>query len=195
MWRRSFDFPGSHPLLWMKRLGFGVYPPDIYGQMEEGSATCFAVVQRLKPSGVRCIKIPENSALYSQCVRTPTACLEILKWPTYSTTTSQLQPLHITSSSRRSEPLCLLERIPNLRILPQPDLFLLFRVHVLHPYFPDVLFLEFPDEDWVPELACNAQIFTAAEEGVGFAAFGCGGDAIGGEVVLLAAGDGDESIR
>ena len=87
----------------------------------------------------------------------------------------------------------LLERIPNRIILADPNFLLLLRHLVLHPRLPRVLLDEFPDEAWVPELAGHAEVFAAAHQRVGFAALGGGGDAFGGEVVLFAAGDGDES--
>ena len=58
-----------------------------------------------------------------------------------------------------------------------------------------MLCLKFPDEGWIPELARYPQVFTAAEKGVRFTAFGGGGYALDGEIVLFAASDGDESIR
>ena len=46
-----------------------------------------------------------------------------------------------------------------------------------------------------PELARNAQILAAPHQCVGFAPLGRGGDAVGIEVLLLAAGDGNESTK
>lgn len=53
---------------------------------------------------------------------------------------------------------------------------------------------EFLDEAGIPELGGDAEVFAAAHEGVGFAAFGGGGDAVWVEVLLFAAGYGDESV-
>ena len=70
----------------------------------------------------------------------------------------------------------------------------LLRQRMLHHQLPRMLFHEPPYVPGVPELASDAEVFAAAHEGVGFAAFGCGGDAVGVEVALFAAGDGDESV-
>ena len=62
---------------------------------------------------------------------------------------------------------------------------------------PDLLRVrsdEGPDEARIPQLAGDAEVFAAAHQRVGFAAFGRGGDAFGAEVVHFAAGDGDESV-
>lgn len=49
------------------------------------------------------------------------------------------------------------------------------------------------DESRVPEFGRDSQVFAAAHESVGFAAFGRGGDAVGVEVLLFATGEGDEA--
>lgn len=64
---------------------------------------------------------------------------------------------------------------------------------MLDPGFARVGRLPGADPARVPQLRGNAEIFAAAHHAVGLAAFGGGGDGIGGEVWLLAAGDGDES--
>lgn len=58
-----------------------------------------------------------------------------------------------------------------------------------------VLGLELADPARIPELAGDAQVLAAPDERVGAAPLRGGGDAVGGEVVLFAAGDGDQSCR
>ena len=82
----------------------------------------------------------------------------------------------------------LLEGISHGIILPQDNLLFLLLGHVLHPDLLRHVPGKCPDEPRVPELRRNAQVFTASHEGVGFAAFGSGGDAVRVEVLLLAAG-------
>lgn len=65
---------------------------------------------------------------------------------------------------------------------------------MLHPYLLRIRSNEGADEAGIPQLAGDAEVFAAAHQGVGFAAFGGGGDAVRGEVVHFAAGDGDESV-
>ena len=50
-----------------------------------------------------------------------------------------------------------------------------------------------PNETGIPEFACDAQVLAASHQGVGFAAFGCGRDAVRVEVLLFAARYADES--
>lgn len=50
------------------------------------------------------------------------------------------------------------------------------------------------DESRVPEFGGDTQILAAAHQGVGLAAFGCGGDAIRVEIGLFATGYADETI-
>ena len=66
---------------------------------------------------------------------------------------------------------------------------------MLHPNLLRVLRYEFADKSRVPQFAGDAEVFAAAHQSVGFAAFGRGGDAFGGEVVHLAARDGYESVH
>lgn len=65
---------------------------------------------------------------------------------------------------------------------------------MLHKHLARVLRLELPDPAWVPQLARNAQILAAAHQRVGATSLRCGGDAVGGKVVLFTAGDGNEPL-
>lgn len=69
----------------------------------------------------------------------------------------------------------------------------LLRRRVLHHHLPPHLAHELLDEARVPEFRGDAQVLAAAHQGVGFAAFGRGRDAVRVEVGLFAAGDGDEA--
>lgn len=53
---------------------------------------------------------------------------------------------------------------------------------------------ELADPSRIPQFTGDAEIFAAADERVGAASFCRGRNAVGGEVVLFAAGDGDQSI-
>lgn len=101
-------------------------------------------------------------------------------------------PLPRRSSLRRGR--IKLKRVLDLIILPHPNLPPLLRLLMLNPHLLGVRRDEVPDEARIPEFAGHPEVFAAAHEGVGFAAFDGGGDAFGGEVVLFAAGDGDESV-
>jgi hypothetical protein len=57
------------------------------------------------------------------------------------------------------------------------------------------LFHVFPDESRIPEFRSNTQILAAAHKGIGLAAFGCSGNAIGVKVLLLSTCYRDESSR
>jgi len=81
----------------------------------------------------------------------------------------------------------LLERIPQLIILPHPMLPPLLRSLVLHDHLLPLLRKKAAYEPWVPQLASDAQVLAAAHQRVGFAAFSCRGDAVGVEVLLFAA--------
>jgi hypothetical protein len=87
----------------------------------------------------------------------------------------------------------LLVRIPHLivlahKVLPSP-----LSGDVLDEKLADMSLHEAADEARVPELRGDSEVFAAAHQGVGFAAFGGGRDAVGVEVLLLAAGEGDEA--
>lgn len=64
---------------------------------------------------------------------------------------------------------------------------------MLYPHLLCQLARKLADKARIPELRRNAQIFTAAHQGVGLAALGGGGDAVGVKVLLFAAGYGDEA--
>lgn len=57
------------------------------------------------------------------------------------------------------------------------------------------LFHIFADESRVPEFRSNTQILAAAHKSIGFAALGCGGNAIGVKVLLLTTSYRDKSGR
>jgi len=65
---------------------------------------------------------------------------------------------------------------------------------MLHPNLLTLVRHELADEAGIPQLRRDAQILAAAHQRVGLAALGGGGDALGVEVLLFAAGDGDKSI-
>lgn len=65
--------------------------------------------------------------------------------------------------------------------------------YVLHHHLANVGLHEAADEPGVPELGGDSQIFAAAHERIGLAAFGRGGNAVWVKVLLLAAGEGDEA--
>jgi hypothetical protein len=64
---------------------------------------------------------------------------------------------------------------------------------VLDEQLADMSLHEAADEARVPELRRDSEVLAAAHQGVGFAAFGRGRDAVGVEILLLAAGEGDEA--
>jgi hypothetical protein len=64
---------------------------------------------------------------------------------------------------------------------------------VLDEQLADMSLHEAANEARVPELRRDSEIFAAAHQGVGLAPFGRGRDAVGVEVLLLAAGEGDEA--
>jgi hypothetical protein len=65
--------------------------------------------------------------------------------------------------------------------------------YVLDHHLAHVSLHEPANESRIPELRSNSQIFTAAHERVRLAALGRGGDAVRVEVLLFAAGEGDEA--
>ena len=66
----------------------------------------------------------------------------------------------------------------------------LLRRRMLHHHLLPPLRHEPLNKPRIPEFGGNPEVFAAAHESVGFAAFGCGRDAFGVEVLLFAAGDG-----
>ena len=92
-----------------------------------------------------------------------------------------------------SERFCFLERIRDGILLPQVYLLPLLRDNVLHEHLLYVLFHKRTDESGIPKLTGDTKVLTASHQSVGFAAFDCGRDAFGGEVVLFSAGDRNKS--
>lgn len=90
--------------------------------------------------------------------------------------------------------LALLPRISHRVILAHPNLRLLLGHDMFHKDLPRVLSLELADPARIPQFAGNAQILTAPDKRVGATSLRRGGDAVGREVVLFAAGDGDQTI-
>lgn len=88
----------------------------------------------------------------------------------------------------------LLVRVSDRIVLPQIYLLPLLGNCVLYEYFLHVVSNELPSEPWIPELAGNAEIFAAASESCGFAAFDCRGNTFWGEEVLFTASDGHQSV-
>jgi hypothetical protein len=65
--------------------------------------------------------------------------------------------------------------------------------NMLHHQLAHVSLHEAANEPGIPELRSNSQVFAAAHQRVGLAALGRGGDAVRVEVLLFAAGEGDET--
>ena len=108
---------------------------------------------------------------------------------------SSTPPGHSYNSRSRSSPkLSLLERILDLLVLAHPDLLPLLRDLVLDEDLPGMVLDEPLYEARIPQFTGDAEVLTATHHGVGLAALGSGGNPVGGEIVLLAAGNGDESI-
>lgn len=63
---------------------------------------------------------------------------------------------------------------------------------MLHPRFPRILGFELADPARIPQFARDAEILTASHQRVGPTSLGGGRDAVGGEVILFAASDGNE---
>lgn len=89
----------------------------------------------------------------------------------------------------------LLPRVADAVVLASPDLCLPLVNDVFDEYLTRILSLELADPARVPEFTCNAKVFAAADECVGTAAFCCGWDSVGGEVVLFTTGHGDETAK
>ena len=64
---------------------------------------------------------------------------------------------------------------------------------MLRHNFHAVLFSEIFDESRVPEFTCNPKILACSHKGIGLAAFGSGGNSRRVKVVLLAAGNRDQT--
>jgi hypothetical protein len=82
----------------------------------------------------------------------------------------------------------LLERVFNLIVLPDHNLPLLLRALMLDPHLPCDLARKLANKPRIPQFARDTQVLAAAHQGVGFAALGRRRDAVGVEVLLLAAG-------
>jgi hypothetical protein len=63
---------------------------------------------------------------------------------------------------------------------------------MLNPDLLNAFLDEVQNKPWVPEFAGDAKVLATPHESIGLAAFGSCGNALGGEVILLATGDGDE---
>ncbi len=107
-------------------------------------------------------------------------------------------PAPTSTNSRPKRParshLDLLIRILDTIILAHRNLLLLLRHRMLHPHLLRMLRHVLPYVAWIPQLRRHAQVLAAAHQRVGLAPLGGGGDAVRVEVVLFAAGDGDESF-
>jgi hypothetical protein len=89
----------------------------------------------------------------------------------------------------------LLKRILDHIVLAHHHLALLLRAHMLDPHLPRPLAQELAYKPRIPQLARNAQVLAAPHQRVGLAALGGRRDAVGVEVLLLAAGYGYETIE
>lgn len=89
----------------------------------------------------------------------------------------------------------LLVRPPHLIVLPHKMPPPLLRRQMLHKQLPRVLAHEPANKPRIPELRRDAQVLAAAHQRVRLAPFSSCRDAVGVEVRLLAAGEGDESIN
>lgn len=105
----------------------------------------------------------------------------------------QRSPQHLPPLRRSRRVAHLLVRIPHLIVLAHEVLPPPLSGDVLDEQFADMSLHEAANEARVPELRRDSEIFAAAHQGVGLAAFGRGRDAVGVEVLLLAAGEGDEA--
>ena len=94
------------------------------------------------------------------------------------------------SSSWRSN---VFERVLQLVVLAHVVLSPPLGGDVLHHHLAHVGLHEATDEPRVPELGGDPQVLAAAHEGVGLAALGRGGDAVGVEVLLFATSEGNEA--
>lgn len=105
----------------------------------------------------------------------------------------QRSPQHLPPLRRSRRVAHLLVRIPHLIVLAHEVLSPPLGSDVLDKQLADMSLHEAANEARVPELRRDSEIFAAAHQGVGLAAFGRGRDAVGVEVLLFAAGEGDEA--
>lgn len=103
-----------------------------------------------------------------------------------------LAPTTPTSGWRRRH---LLERIPHLVIPAHPMLPPLLRHRMLHHALLALTLHKPLNKPGIPQLRSNAEVFAAAHQSVGFAALSRGGNAVGIEVLLFAAGYADKPTR
>lgn len=94
---------------------------------------------------------------------------------------------------RRRRGTHLLVRVSHLIILAHEVLPPPLGRDVLDEELADMGLHKAANEARVPELRRDPEVFAAAHQGVGFAALGRGWDAVGVEVLLLAAGEGYEA--
>lgn len=142
-----------------------------------------------------------SSAIEASICTSPVGVLPTINRPTVSRISKQRTQR--TSSFCKSRPLPplrrsrrgthFLVRIPHLivlahKVLPPP-----LSCDVLHEQLADMGLHEAANEARVPELRRDPEVFAAAHQGVGFAAFGSGRDAVGVEVLLFSAGKRDEA--
>ena len=106
-------------------------------------------------------------------------------------------PCSSSSSARRGSSWRsnILERVLQLVVLAHVVLSPPLGCDVLHHHLAHMSLHESADEPGIPELGGDSQVFAAAHERVGLAALGRGGDAVGVEVLLFAAGEGDEAVE
>lgn len=86
----------------------------------------------------------------------------------------------------------LLKGVFNDVIFPYHNLPLLLGSCMLDPHFLCLLDGEFADEARIPQLRCDAQVFAAPHEGIGFAALCRRRYSIGVEILLFATGYGNQ---
>jgi len=106
--------------------------------------------------------------------------------------------LHLCSSSplrTSSWPRDILVRVFQHVVLTHVMLSPLFSRNMFDHHLTHVSLHEPANESRIPKLRSDSQIFAAAHERVRFAALGRGGNAVGIEVLLFAAGEGDESVE
>ena len=113
----------------------------------------------------------------------------VLQYSTFILSCSSSSPA-LRSSSWRSD---ILERVLQLVVLAHVVLSPPLGCDVLHHHLAHVSLHESTDEPGIPKLRGNAKVLAAAHERVGLASLGCGRDAVGIEVLLLAASERDEA--
>lgn len=86
----------------------------------------------------------------------------------------------------------LLVGVRNLVILPQVYFSPLLRDLMLHKYLLYIVRHELPYEAWIPQLTCNAQVFTTSPQSRRLAAFYCSRNSFRREVVLFTSGNRNE---